>query len=47
MLNGNFHNVRGINGTNDAGPCKGTLAVFDTGGLEIRHNGEILPYLAL
>ena len=30
-----------------AGPVKGALAVLDAGGLEVRNDGEILPYLAL
>ena len=39
--------VNGIDGADDNRPVKGALAVRDSGGLEVRHDGEILPDLAL
>ena len=47
VLNSDFHNVGGVDGADDAGPVKGAFAVLDAGGLEIRNDGEVLPYLAL
>ena len=47
MLDSHFHNIGCIDCTNDAGPVKGPLAILYTGGLEIRHHGEILPDFSL
>ncbi len=47
MLDGHFHNISGVDGADDAGPVEGALAVLDAGGLEVRNNGKVLPYLAL
>ena len=46
-LNGGGHGVAGIDRAEDAGPLIGALAVTDAGGLEVRHDGEILPDFAL
>ena len=46
VLYGYFHNVGRVDGADDAGPLEGTFPVGDAGRLEIRDDGEILPYLA-
>ena len=47
VLNCDFHNIGGVDGTDDARPVEGALAVLDAGGLEVRNDGEVLPYFAL
>ena len=47
VLDSDFHDVGGVDGADDAGPVKGALAVLDAGGLEVRNDGKVLPYLAL
>ena len=47
VLYGNFYDVHGIDGADDAGPVEGALAVLDAGGLEVGHDGEVLPDFAL
>ena len=49
---GNFLNRGGggihrVDRADDDGPVKGTLAIADAGGLEVGHDGEVLPDLAL
>ena len=46
VLDSDLHDVGGVDGADDAGPVKCALAVFDAGGLEVRNDGEVLPYLA-
>ena len=45
-ISGYFYNIDGVDGTDNAWPIKGTFSVFDTGGFEIRYNGEVLPYFS-
>ena len=47
MLDGDFDNIGRVDRADDARPVKCTLAVLDTGGLEVRNDGEVLPDLAL
>ena len=47
VLDGDFHDIGGVDGTDDARPVEGALAVLDAGGLEVRNDGEVLPYFAL
>ena len=37
VLDGDFHDIGGVDGTNDARPVEGALAVLDAGGLEVRN----------
>ena len=46
MLDGDFHHVGGVDGADDTRPVESSLAVLYAGRLEIRNDGEILPYLA-
>ena len=47
VLDGGAHGVGGVHGADDDRPLKGALAVLHAGGLEVGHDGEVLPDLAL
>ncbi len=40
------HGIGGVDCADDDRPLEGSLAVADTGRLEVRYHGEVLPYLA-
>ena len=44
VLNSNFHDIGGVDGTDDARPVEGALAVLDACGLEVRNDSKVLPY---
>ena len=46
MLDSRCHSVLCVDGTDDCRPLPCTLTIFDTCGLEIRNDREVLPYLA-
>ena len=45
MLHGNFHDIRRVDRTDDAGPVKCALSVLYAGRLEVRNHGKVLPDL--
>ena len=47
VLDGGGHRVFGVDGADDDGVGEGALAVFDADRLEVGHDGEVLPDLAL
>ena len=47
MLDRDLHHVDRVDRADDAGPVERALAVLDAGGLEVGHDGEVLPHLAL
>ena len=47
VLDGGAHGVGGVHGADDDRPLESALAVLHAGGLEVGHDGKILPDLAL
>ena len=46
VLDGGAHGVGGVHGADDDRPLESALAVLHAGGLEVGHDGKILPDLA-
>ena len=46
ILDRGGHGVTGVDGADDDRPLVAALAILDAHGLEVRHDGEVLPHLA-
>ena len=47
FLNRCSHSIARVHGTDDDGPVPAALVLLDAGRLVVRHNGKVLPHLAL